>query len=78
MGKVFDGVVAILIGVGGAAALFWILNAAVERLPTKWEERLKPYVFTGPALLFIGVIVLYPLVRTLVFAFFDAQGKERV
>ena len=78
MGKVFDGVVAILIGVGGAAALFWILNAAVERLPTKWEERLKPYVFTGPALLFIGVIVLYPLVRTLVFAFFDAQGKEWV
>ena len=78
MGKVVDGVVAILIGVGGAAVLFWILNYVVERLSTTWEERLKPYVFVGPALLFIGVIVLYPLVRTLVYAFFDAPGEKWV
>ena len=44
--------------------------------PSKWEERLKPYVFVGPALLFIGVIVLYPLVRTLIFAFFERVGRR--
>lgn len=78
MGKVVDGVVAILIGVGGAAALFWILNYVVERLSSKWEERLKPYVFVGPALLFIGVIVIYPLVRSIMYAFYNASGDEWV
>lgn len=78
MGKVVDGVVAILIGVGGAAALFWILNYVVERLSSKWEERLKPYVFVGPALLFIGVIVIYPLVRSILYAFYNASGDEWV
>lgn len=78
MGKVIDGFVAIAVGVGGAAALFLVLNLLVERLPPKWEERLKPYVFIGPALAAIGVVVLYPLVRTLVYAFFDASGEEFV
>lgn len=78
MGKVVDGVIAILIGVGGAALLFWVLNYVVERLSTVWEERLKPYVFVGPALLFIGVIVLYPLVRSVAYAFFDSTGENWV
>jgi alpha-glucoside transport system permease protein len=78
LGKVISGLIAVLIGVGVMALVFWVLNAVVERLPTKWEERLKPYVFAGPALFFIGVIVLYPLVRTLVYAFFDASGENWV
>ena len=78
MGKVLGGLIAIAIGVGGAVVLFWVLNYLVERLPAKWEERVKPYVFVGPALAFIGVIVLYPLVRTLIFAFFDETGDEWV
>ena len=78
MGKVLDGIVAIVVGVGGAALLFFVLNWLVERLPGKWEERLKPYVFVGPALAFIGVILLYPLVRTIIYAFYDARGEEWV
>ena len=78
MGKVVDGVVAILIGVGGAAVLFFILNYLVERLSSTWEERLKPYVFVGPALAFIGVIVIYPLVRSIIYAFYNASGEEWV
>jgi alpha-glucoside transport system permease protein len=78
MDKALNGLIAILIGVGGAVLLFWVLNFLVERLPAKWEDRLKPYVFVGPALAFIGVIVLYPLVRTLIYAFYDATGDEWV
>lgn len=76
MGKVFEGVLAIVLGVGGAMALFYVLNLAVERLPEKWEERLKPYVFIGPGLALVGLFLLYPLVRTLVYSFFDASGDE--
>lgn len=78
MGKIFDGVLAILVGVGGALLVFWTLNFLVERLPEKWEERLKPYVFVGPALLLIGLFLLYPLIRTIVYSFLDAPGEEWV
>jgi alpha-glucoside transport system permease protein len=64
------------VGVGGAAALFVLLNMLVERLPTKWEERLKPFVFIGPALLLVGAFIVYPLLRTIYFSFYDSTGDK--
>ena len=78
MGKVLDAVIAIVVGVGASLAFFFVLNLVVERLPEKWESRLKPYVFIGPALVAIGVFLLYPLIRTLVLSVFDEQGEEFV
>jgi alpha-glucoside transport system permease protein len=59
-----SGLIAIALGVGGALVLFWALNAVVERLPKRQEEILKPYVFIGPAMLVVGVFLLYPTVLT--------------
>lgn len=78
MGKLFDGILAIVVGVGGAAALYFVLNWVVERLPARWEERLKPYVFVGPALALIGLFLLYPLVDTIWKSFHDARGEDWV
>ena len=78
MGKVFQAVIAIVAGVGGAFLVFWVLNCLIERLPEKWEERLKPYVFIGPGLFLIGLFLLYPLVRTIIYSFFDANGDDWV
>ena len=78
MGKVIEGLVAIGVGVGGAALLFFVLNLLVERLPPKWEERVKPYVFIGPALVLIAAFILYPLVQTIIFSFYDSTGLEWV
>lgn len=61
--KVANAIIAILGGVGGALFLYWALNLAVSRLPVKWEERLKPYVFVGPAVLFVGLFLVYPADR---------------
>ena len=60
---------AIVAGVGGAVVLYWLLNLVVERLPGRWEDRVKPFVFIGPAVLAIGVFLIYPAVRTIVFSF---------
>lgn len=68
--KVINGLLAIVGGVGGIMVLFWALNALVERLPDRWEERLKPYVFIGPAILAVGVFLVYPGVRTIILSFF--------
>ena len=78
MDKLIEGLIAIAVGVGGAALLFWVLNAVVERLPPKWEERVKPYVFIGPAVLMVGLFLLYPLVQTVIFSFYNSTGLEWV
>ena len=74
--KIINGILAILGGVGGSLALFWLLNFAVERLPDKWSERLKPWVFAGPATVFISIFLVYPTVVTLYGSFVDDQGER--
>jgi alpha-glucoside transport system permease protein len=67
--RVINALLAIVGGVGGALLLYFILNKLVEMLPQKWEERLKPWVFIGPALAAIGLFLIYPAVRTIILSF---------
>lgn len=76
--KVINGLLAILGGVAGSLLLFYVLNKAVERLPGRWEDRIKPYVFVGPAFLVLGLFLLYPAVQTILFSFADAQSTRLV
>jgi alpha-glucoside transport system permease protein len=69
MTKILNAILAIIGGVGGALLLYWLLNKLAERLPGRWEDRIKPLVFVGPAVLVIGVFLIYPAVRTLVVSF---------
>lgn len=74
--KILNGILAILGGVAGSLLLFYVLNLVVERLPNRWEERLKPYVFAGPAVLILGLFLIYPAVQTVVYSFANAQSTE--
>lgn len=67
--KVINALLAILSGVLSSLLLYYVLNKGVEHLPKKWENRLKPYVFVGPAIFLIGFFLVYPAVRTIVFSF---------
>jgi alpha-glucoside transport system permease protein len=78
MAKLVSAAVAILAGIGGAVLVYWALNAAVERLPRRWEQRLKPYAFIGPALLLVGVFLVYPAVRTIALSFYGPDSEEFV
>lgn len=69
MVKIINALLAIVGGVGGALVLFWVLNFIAERLPGKWEDRLKPYLYIAPALAAIGLFLIYPAIRTIVFSF---------
>ena len=71
--KIANGVIAVLGGVAGAMLLFWLLNAAVERLPASWEHRLKPYVFSGPALAALTLFLVFPAVLTIRASFYDSN-----
>ena len=67
--------VAIIWGVGGVAALYFVSNWLVEKLPTEWVQRLQPFVFVGPGLAILFWFLLFPTLRTLYLSFQGATGK---
>ena len=76
--RLINALLAIVGGVGAALLLYWVLNKLVETLPAKWEERLKPWVFIGPAVAAIGLFLVYPAIRTFILSFANAQSTAWV
>src|SRR5919112_6815893 len=76
--RVINALLAIVGGVGSALLLFFFLNKLVELLPQKWDERLKPWVFIGPALAAIALFLIYPAVRTIVLSFANSTSTAWV
>ncbi|HEX4867059.1 MAG TPA: sugar ABC transporter permease [Acidimicrobiales bacterium] len=70
--------VAILLGVLGVFALFWLMDEIVDRLPHGWREGARPYVFVGPALVILSVFLIYPVVNTVILSFKDRSGDSWV
>lgn len=67
--KVLLAVVALAVGVLGVWALFWMANDLVTRIPASWRERLRPAVFVGPAVLMLGLYLIYPALNTIYTSF---------
>jgi alpha-glucoside transport system permease protein len=70
--------VAISVGVLGVFGLFWAMDQVVDRLPGRWSDSIRPYVFIGPALVILAVFLIYPVINTLVISFKDGQSKSFV
>lgn len=66
--------VAIIWGVGGIAALYWVFNGIVERFPSEWTQRLQPFVFVGPALAILLWYLTLPVYRTFWLSLFHRDG----
>ncbi len=69
-------VISVVVGIGVFVAIFVGLNLLVNKLPTKWEERVRPWVFVGPALLFLGIFIVMPLLRTIYLSFRSGRRGE--
>src|SRR4051794_11168942 len=50
--KIVVGLLAVIVGVGGAALIFYFLNMFVEGLPRRLSEGVIPYAFILPGLFF--------------------------
>ncbi len=70
--------VAIIWGVGGIAALFFISNFIIQRFSLKWRKRFVPFMFVGPALIILGYYLLIPALRSLYMSFFGRLSKNFV
>lgn len=71
-------VVAIALGVGGIFALFWAMDRLVSWLPEHFRERVRPYVYVGPAMVMLSVFLIYPVINTIIVSFKDGNGAEFV
>lgn len=72
--KLLIAAVAIVWGVGGVAALFYVANYFVESLSIKWTNRIQPYIFVGPAVILLGWYLAAPTLRTLWQSFFTTES----
>jgi alpha-glucoside transport system permease protein len=70
--------VAILVGVGGIFFLFWGMDRVTTRLPARFREGVRPYVFVGPALVILSVFLVYPVINTILISLKDANARSFV
>ncbi|MDX1449671.1 MAG: sugar ABC transporter permease [Acidimicrobiia bacterium] len=70
--------VAVVVGVGGIFLLYWGMDFAVNQLPQRYRESMRPWLFVGPALVILSVFLVYPAVNTIILSFQDARSEAFV
>jgi alpha-glucoside transport system permease protein len=73
--KILIGIVALIVGVGAVWALYLVTDNMVSLLPQRIRESVRPFVFVGPALVILGLYLIYPTVRTIILSFLDARSE---
>jgi alpha-glucoside transport system permease protein len=76
--KVLIGLLALVAGVGGAFAFFYFVNMFVEGLPGRISRALMPYAFVAPGVALIGLMLIYPTIQTINYAFANDESTEYV
>ncbi len=76
--KLLIGLVAIIVGVGGVWVIFILTDNLVSLLPKRIGERVRPFVFVGPALVILFAYLVYPTIHTLLLSFQGAKSENFV
>mgnify|MGYP000731136648 CR=1 FL=1 len=76
--KLLIGLIALVAGVGGAALLFYFVNMFVEGLPTRLSQGVIPYAFLLPGFGLIALMLVYPTIQTINYAFANKDSTEYV
>jgi alpha-glucoside transport system permease protein len=76
--KIIYAVLTVVVGIGAAVLLYWVLNKVAELLPGPVEARLKPYFYILPAYVAITFYLIYPAILTIIDAFKDSTSTSWV
>lgn len=71
-------VVAILVGVVGIFFVYTAVDRAIDRLPPRFGERIRPYAWCGPAVVLLTLYLIYPAINVIQLSFTDAFGETYV
>jgi alpha-glucoside transport system permease protein len=76
LGALINTVIVVVVAIGVLCGIFVAVNLLVNKLPQKWDDRIRPWVFVGPALfvLFLGLVV--PAIRTIYLSFRSGRRGE--
>ncbi|MEK6190935.1 MAG: sugar ABC transporter permease [Chloroflexota bacterium] len=74
LSKAIIAVVGLAIGVGGIWLIYIGAHSVLELLGPRWLSRLVPWVFIGPALLLVGVFLVFPSITTIITSFTEGDG----
>jgi alpha-glucoside transport system permease protein len=70
--------IALLVGVVGVFALYWVMNFSIDHLPENLRVRVRPWAFVGPALVFLSLYLVYPAINTVILSFQDKTSDAFV
>lgn len=70
--------VAIVWGVGGTLALFFVANFIIEQLSDSLKRRLTPFIFVGPALAVLAWYLFIPTLRSFYTSLYNANSTQFV
>jgi len=70
--------VAVVVGILGVALVFKGMDMVVDLFPERFQETVRPFVFVGPALVILGIYLVYPAINTTILSLKDADGDNFV
>ena len=76
--RILIAVVALIVGVFGVWLVYIGTDMVVSLLPAGMRDRVRPYVFVGPALVILTLYVVWPAVNSLILSVQDAKAAEWV
>jgi alpha-glucoside transport system permease protein len=76
LSKLIIALVALVLGVLGIWALYFIANRLLNTFSGETQTRLRPYVFVGPAVVILGIFLVYPIVGTAIRSVTDGGFAE--
>lgn len=62
---------AVIIGITGTMAIYWLADRLVRVLPAKAMRILQPWVFIGPVVLLISAFLIYPAAQSIRLSFME-------
>ncbi len=65
---------ALIVGVGGVWAVYIGFNKLIDFAPYSWQPKMRPWLFVGPAALFLGIFLIYPTVQTIIISLSENGG----
>ncbi len=76
MGTLVTTVISVVVALGVIGGIFIAANLVVDRGSQRVEDRVRPWLFAGPAVLFMLFALIIPAIRTVVLSFSGGNRGE--